>query len=505
MGLGTSNGNSAVKKKGVSVLNINVIIGLVLIFGIPFLPAPDPLTRVGLAVLGAFIGTVYLWATVELPWPSIFSIIVISFYTNAIFPPAGPGIWKAIIESVGNWVIPYLLAVLLLTYALTESGFTNRLALWFMTRSFAKKGAWAFTYMFFITVMVFALFIDAISTQLFFFALSYIIFKKIGFEKGDKYPLMIVIGVTFITCLGFAMTPIGHALTIIGIGVFGGASGGLQIGFLQYMMIGIPTGLVAFAIMIAFFRFGVNPDVSKFDNVNFDELLGERPGPMQIREKLTVAVFCTVVIIWIIPGFLDIIAPSWAISKFLHDITTIIPGLAGVIALLVIKVDDKPLLDFEKGFREAMPWGVITLIASAMLFGTVLTQKATGVSALIAAKVTPLMQLDFPVFLLIAVLMLLIIATTNVLNNVPVIILFAALSVPFAATLGVNSQALGALSILAAQWGFALPSALAPIAYLYGNEWAKPTVIMKYGVFMLVVTFACTILIGYPIATAIFK
>jgi sodium-dependent dicarboxylate transporter 2/3/5 len=498
---GTSKKESFLKKDFYGI-NIHVIIGLALMFGIRFLPVPAPMSPVGLGLLGIFIGTIYLWATCSFAWPSILSLVAGSFYVNFIFPPAGPGIWKTAAESWGNWVVLYIFAILLILHALNQSGFPNRLALWFLTRRFAQKSPWAFTYVFLSVVLLFTLFIDVTPAQIFFFSLAYTMFEKLGYKQGDKYPMMILIGITFICCLGFGMTPIGHTLVIIGMGVFAGASH-TSIGILQYMLVGIPTGLAAYFLLLLFFRYGVKPDMSNFQNINYSELLGKRAGPMDLREKIIVALFVITVIIWIAPGFVSLIGPGSALDNYLSDITGIVPALVCVVALMLIKVENKPLLDVQEGFK-AMPWGVMLLITSAMFFGTVLTQDATGISAFIAAKITSILQTGTSTTLM-AILMAIIIVSTNILNHVPVIIMFAALSIPLSQTLDMNPQALGTLSIMAGHFGFVFPAALAPIAYLYGNEWANPPKIMKYGAVMVAFTFAATLLVGYPIAIAIFK
>ena len=145
--------------------------------GIGYLPAPDPITPVGMKMLGVFFGLIYFWAFGDVSWPSILGVVVISFSINEIYPPQGPmvmpGIFRAIQESIGNWVIAYLIASLLLTYTLYEVGTIKRLTLWFMTRDFVKKGPWVYTVAFFCTVMFIGLFLDCTVTQVFFLAVAY--------------------------------------------------------------------------------------------------------------------------------------------------------------------------------------------------------------------------------------------------------------------------------------------------------------------------------------------
>ena len=51
---------------------IHSIIGIIIMFGFGYLPAPEPITPMGMQVLGIFIGLIYLWCLVDLLWPSVF-------------------------------------------------------------------------------------------------------------------------------------------------------------------------------------------------------------------------------------------------------------------------------------------------------------------------------------------------------------------------------------------------------------------------------------------------
>lgn len=503
MELSTNQRGLPTSKTGLGGISLHVIIGLVLMFGISFLPAPAPLTPIGLKVLGLFVGIVYLWTFVGLEWPSILGITAASFYINSILAPTATapfGIWRAIQESIGNWVVGYLIAALLLTHALNQAGFTKRITIWFMTRDFAKKNPWTFTYAFLGTCLFVGLWLDATVTLVFFLAIAYQMFEKLGYKKGDKYPLMIVIGLTFAVNLAFAMTPISHTITLIGMGVYSGVTNGGNINFIEYMAVGIPVGLVAFVIMLMFFRYVVNPDVGNFKNVNYDTLIGEMPGPMKLREKAIVAIFGLVTIAWLAPGFLDLLAPTAAITKYFHDMTIIIPTFLGVIVMLILKVDGKPLLDWDDAFQNAMPWGVITLITCAMLYGTILTEKPTGINDFIVAKIMPILGNGYSSYILMAILIALIVVATNVLNNVPITILFVAVCVPLASKIGLDPKVIGILVILSAQWGFALPSALATVAWTFGNDWAQPRKVFLYGVTVMLACIFATVVVGYPLA-----
>ena len=71
-------------KKVNKMFFIHSIIGLVLMFGIQYIPPIEPITKIGMQIGGIFIGAIYLWSTVGLFWPSLITIIALAFtdYTD---------------------------------------------------------------------------------------------------------------------------------------------------------------------------------------------------------------------------------------------------------------------------------------------------------------------------------------------------------------------------------------------------------------------------------------
>lgn len=55
---------SLTKKKG--IFYVHVLITLLFMFGFGYLPAVEPITPLGMKMLGIFIGLVYAWSTTSL-------------------------------------------------------------------------------------------------------------------------------------------------------------------------------------------------------------------------------------------------------------------------------------------------------------------------------------------------------------------------------------------------------------------------------------------------------
>lgn len=487
---------------------LHIVIGVVITFGFGFLPAPAPLTHIGMVMIGYFIGIVYLWSLVDLGWPSILGVVIVSFYMNLILEPSSTamyGMWRTLQESLGNWVVGYVIGALLLTYALTEVGFTKRVAQVFIASRFARRGAWPFTMMFLLAVLVTGCFIDAAPTIVFFVALAHEIFDRLGYKPGEKYPLMLILGAGFITNFAFGMTPISHPVPVIGLSIFSALTDGMTINFFEYMALAVPVGLVQFVLLLLFFRFVMKPDTSRFKNIDFNKLAGEKMPPMGAREKATVIVYGIVVITWLMPGVISLFAPGAGITRVFDDMTFIVPTLVGVIAMLVIRVEDQPLLDFEKAFTNgAVPFKIIAMIACAMLFGTVLTESATGLNDFIMAKMSPMLESSISPFMVVAFLIIVTMVGANLLNHAPVTILFVAVFTPVAAQIGIEPKIMGTLVTFSAQMGFMLPPVLVTIAVVSGDRFSSISKTIKYGFACMIICIIATIFIGYPLAHALY-
>ena len=55
---------------------INVAISLSLMLFFRYIPAPEPMTQLGMTVIGIFAGAIYGWCTTNMIWPSIAALII---------------------------------------------------------------------------------------------------------------------------------------------------------------------------------------------------------------------------------------------------------------------------------------------------------------------------------------------------------------------------------------------------------------------------------------------
>ena len=122
---------------------------LLLLFG--YLPAPAGMTPSAMRVIGIFAGTLLLWLTVSIDWPSLLCMAAL-----AAVPELGMG--AILSSSFGNATFAFLMFTFMCTYALSQTAFVRRCAVWFVSGRWEGRGPWQFTLLFFSSILLLGLF-----------------------------------------------------------------------------------------------------------------------------------------------------------------------------------------------------------------------------------------------------------------------------------------------------------------------------------------------------------
>ncbi|MDR1874979.1 MAG: hypothetical protein LBQ90_08230 [Synergistaceae bacterium] len=478
-------------------------IGLGVMIFFQFIPPPAPITEAGMALLGYFIGLILLWSLVDMVWPTFIAICLFAFQAKTIYPASYQmhGIYEAGIQSFGNWITLFVLGTLLLCHALHEAGTIRRITMWFLTRKYAKKNPWTFTFMLLLSGLFIALFLDVTVAQIFMLNIAHELFRELGFRKGDDWPTVVVVGITFTAIIGFTMTPICHTLPILFLGISSSITG-VPPNMLAYMLVGIPVGLAIWLLMYFWFRCFVKPDVSQFENVDFNMIEKLRPGPMEKREKSVVVVCLLVLLAWILPGFASFLAPQSKIFLFMDECTATMPLYLGIGILGIIHVDGKPLLDIEDAFGK-ISWLPIILLAGIMMVAGAMGEEPTGIPGWIAANIVPLAAGLSP-FAVVAVVAVLSILLTNIANNVPTGIIFVSVGTPMAMAMGVNPTVMAIAVCIGANLAYTIPPAYVPIGFAYADPYCNGGAVFRNGLVMTLISVVVCAALIYPLGTYVF-
>lgn len=186
-------------KKNRTVLHL--CIAAILFFLIKLLfPVVNGITPIGVSVIALFFSIVYLWTFEGVGWVSLLAI--------ALFPCTGVMSYSEIAaNSFGSWVTVFTLASCILNHALSESGMTDRIVKWAITRPAVQHHPWRFLCALFLSVYLVCLILDCTPAALVFFPMTLAICEQIGCEKQEKLSKVIFAGVMLSILLGYCATP----------------------------------------------------------------------------------------------------------------------------------------------------------------------------------------------------------------------------------------------------------------------------------------------------------
>lgn len=482
---------------------VKVAIGLALMIGIQFIPAPAPITQSGLSLLGMFLGLIFLYSCVDSVWPNIVAMCIFALHAFNIYPNAAA---SSGIDIAGNNVfggsIPFfIIGMLILNYALESCGLLRRIALWFVTRKIARKSPWAFTFMLFLATLVLSLFMDVSPTTVVMLAVAHSIFENLGFKKGDSWPRMVVAGITWIVCIGFWMTPIGHNIVILFTGMMAAATGH-SVSLFDYMLVGVPVGVVLFLLMFLYFRFVTRPDTSHFNEVNFDVVESMRPGRMDPNEKVTAWVGGITLFLLIAPGFLDVILPGNRFSAVMNGLTTTFVIYAAIAVLAIIRIEGKAILDIPAACSK-ISWPQVILVGTIVMVALSMSESTTGIPQWLSTYVGPILTNGSPLFTL-TIIAAICVVLTNIMNNVAVGAVFCTICAPLCESAGLNPYIMTMVITMCSQMGFTTPAAFPTIALATSDEYCNSNYVLRHGLSMTALSLIVSVLLIYPLSALVF-
>ncbi len=303
---------------------------------------------------------------------------------------------------------------------------------------------------------------------------------------------------------GYAAT-VGGVSTIIGTppnAVFAGAAReilGRNIGFGEWMVVGVPVMLVMLPVTWALLVFVLHrpgtlpPGADQLIAAERAEL-----GPMQRGEKITMAVFVTMAAAWILREPKDLgtfTIPG--IATFLPGIDDSTIAIAGAIALFLIPVDVREgKYTMEWSEMRRLPWGVLLLFGGGLSLAR--SFEVSGLTTLIGQAVAGLSSL--PHILLLGVVAAIFVYFSELASNLAI----AAMAMPILAAaargLGLDPIPFMATGVLAASCAFMLPVGTPPNAIVFGSGHVGMTDMVKAGFWLNLVSIVVMTLAGYLLA-----
>ena len=325
-----------------------------------------------------------------------------------------------------------------------------------------------------------------------------------GNRNIEGFAMAMMLITAFGASIGGMGTPVGTPPNLIGIGMIERISG-VEIGFFQWMALGVPALIVLFlAIYAVFYLFaarGVTVDEGSAEAVK-EEL--RQLGPVSRGERNVLLAFGTTIALWVAPGIFAIAGLDT--TAFARAYATMMPeGVAAVVGavLLFLIPIHWPSRRFTLTWDQAskIDWGIVMLYGGGLALGEL--SFSTGLAEAMGRGITSWLPSPGTVSLTILFTGVAIVLSETTSNTASAnMIVPVAIAVAQAAGVRPLEPALAAT--LGASMGFMMPVSTPTNAIVYSSGYVPIGQMMRYGIILDVLGFFVIIAIVLGIVPLVF-
>lgn len=455
--------------KSKELLYVAIYFAIVAFFWL-VVPAPEPLTPVGVKVLGLFLAYIVAFTLTEEPWPHLFSFII------ALFTGVFANITAILPSTWGGDTFLFMLLLFIVIEYLRYSGFSKFVSAWLLSRPFLVGHPWRIIGMLMIVAWLLAIFVGIFAGMLLTWGFVYQICGLMGYKPHSKQACAMVFGVTLVGALSLSTFPFLHNALVI-IAAFTGSTG-LEVNLIHYLCYSVPENLMCIALYLLMCRFVWRIDVSKMKEMTVD-FIPKEDLIMTKEVKMSFAFLAVLIISIFAPNVMSDSIPLKAPMKAI--------GNSGICFLVfaiwsLIKIDGKQIFNIQELAKNGVPWNMVLVSLAIFTFIALLASPATGISAFVGSKLGPIF-IGKPAALFIILCMIITIVLTNFMANMVVAVVMFAATFPIAGQLGIDIMQLGFLFTICSSIAFLLPAASPAGMLIFMNkEWMTPGEIYKFAV-----------------------
>ena len=470
---------------------LHTVVCLLIMFGFGQLPPVEPLTPLGMNLIGIFLGVLYGWVCIEIVWPSLAGLL-------ALMLIGGMKPMMLLNKSFGDPVVQMMFFIFVFCATISHYGLSKFISLWFITRKFVAGRPWVFTYTFLGSIFILGGLTSASPAAIIGWSILYGVCEVCGFKKGDGYPTMMVFGIVFAAQVGMSLIPFKQAaLTVFSAYE---TMSGVGIDYAKYMLIALLICAVCSLLFIVMGKYIFRPDMSKLVHLDVSKL--DKDGSLVLSrvQKVILAFLFLLVILLLAPNFMP---KDFFLTRFLKGI-----GNTGIVILLVtvmaaIKVEGKALLNFKVMVDSGVTWGIVLLLAFVQPLSGAMAKPESGITSFLMMALDPIISdgtpLTFALFLGLAATLL-----TQVMNNGAVGVALMPIIYSYCQAANVSPELPLIMVVMGVHFGFLTPAACASAALLHGNEWSDSKAIWKTAPAVILMSYLVTAAITIIVGKAIF-
>lgn len=465
---------------------IKLFIMVGLMFGSLACPPIGALSQYGTTVVIIFIGIIFGYLNFGMVIPSFMALIALGFSGyNTV-----SGTLK---DALGHNVVLYVFAILILAQTLQDSGVAGKLINWLVTLKITKGKPWVLSSMLMVTAYIVSLLVNFVPPCIIIWSMLFELFNTVGYKKGDKWPMIMLAGVLYMSTMGGFVSP--FQTGVVGnFGILTAASGGaLTYDPLKYFVWAFTCGSVLLALWILFAKYVLRPDVSLLKR---DDLFVRDETPLSREQKIVSWIFVIFVVGLLLPSFLP---EGSALKDLFINLDNSGWGLIMVLVAVLVRLKGENIFEFRELFSRGVVWDLPIMMGCMFTMSNAITDESTGISDIVAAFIKPLIDnMGMSAFWLFIIFLILLLS--NLTNTVAITCIFIPIMYAVASDTGMNLVLLTGCINFVGNVCLLSPACCMNSAMLYGKkEWTTNRFCFGFGVFVFVTMYLVMILIGLPL------
>lgn len=464
--------------------NISLCLGPLLAAVMLAIPAPDLLGQAGWATAAIGVWMAIWWATEAVPVP------VTALMPLVCFAPLGILDMKAASAPYANPTIFLFLGGFILAAALQKSGLHRRIAYFIL--GFVSTGAQAIILGFMLVSAVLSMWMTNTSTTMMLLPIALSILSSLDLDEQSvserarrNFQLSLLLGIAYAATIGGMTTLVGTPPNAFLAG-FMSETYGLDIGFAQWMLVGVPLA----AVMLPLTWWGLTRWIYPVDFKTPEQarlkLVQQRKalGKTRKEEWRVGSIFALVALAWMTRPLLQ----QWFQLDGLSD-----AGIAmlAAVSLFVVPSGEKgrgALMDWQD--MHDIPWGILLLFGGGLSLAAAVS--TSGLAEWLGQSLINLNTFGMLILVLSATAM--VVFLTEMTSNLATAATFLPVVAAIALEIGGLPITLTAPVALAASCAFMLPVATPPNAIVFSSGYISIPQMAKAG-FML--NLLCIVLVTW--------
>lgn len=431
---------------------IGLFLGPLLLILTLVLPAPGSMSVAAWHCAGLALFMAIWWATEAIPIPAT------ALLPLAIGPAIGVGDFEALAGGYSDSIIFLFMGGFLIGLAMQRWNLHRRIALMTLMAVGTQPARQIAGFM--IATGFISMWVSNTATAVMMLPIGTSVITLMGNAESPavrRYATRLLLAIAYSASIGGVATLIGTPPNALLAGYLS-SSQGIDIGFAQWMIIGVPVSLLLMLVAwLWLVRGGFDLDTSSASQNMLREELN-RLGSLTRAEKRVGSMFLLAAVLWIFRPMITSAGLDW-----LSD--ALIAMAAGVSLFVIPAGDDKGsrLMNWQN--EANIPWGVLVLFGGGLSLASAI--KETGLAEWIAKQMEIFGML--PAIGMIAAVTLVILALTEVSSNTATAAVFMPLLGALAASIDVDVLLLTVPAAIAASCAFMMPVATPPNAIVFAT------------------------------------